>query len=136
MSAVLLGCDAERLLFERQQLGALFESLCLRDLSAYLGASTELRQPCLYYYRDSYGLEVDAVIEVLGGRWGALEIKLDAAKADAAAASLLRLRDKVAVNPLAQNPEPAFLGVIAANAPYFYKRTDGVYVIPVGCLGV
>lgn len=72
LSAVLLGCDAERLLFERQQLGALFESLCLRDLSAYLGASTELRQPCLYYYRDSYGLEVDAVIEVLGGRWGLL----------------------------------------------------------------
>ena len=74
LSAVLLGCDAERLLFERQQLGALFESLCLRDLSAYLGASMELRQPSLYYYRDSYGLEVDAVIEVLGGRWGLLRL--------------------------------------------------------------
>ena len=72
LSAALLGCDADRLLFERQQLGALFESLCLRDLSAYLEASTELRQPSLYYYRDSYGLEVDAVIEVLGGRWGLL----------------------------------------------------------------
>ncbi len=135
LTASLLGYDAERLLWDRQLLGILFESMCMRDLSAYLGASTALRQPSLFYYRDAYGLEVDAVIELAQGRWAALEIKLDVAKADAAAASLLRLRDKVAANPMAQNPEPAFLGVIAANAPFFFRRPDGVYVIPAGCLG-
>ena len=136
LSAALLGYDTERLLWDRQMLGILFESLCLRDLSAYLSASTALRQPVLHYSRDSSGLEVDVVVELLGGRWGAFEIKLDVAKADDAAANLLRLRDKVVANPLAQNPEPAVLGVIAANAPFFYKRPDGVYVIPIGCLGV
>lgn len=135
LTASLLGYDAERLLWDRQLLGVLFESMCMRDLSAYLGASTSLRQPGLFYYRDAYGLEVDAVIELAQGRWAALEVKLDVAKADAAAASLLRLRDKVAANPLAQNPEPAFLGVVAANAPFFFRRPDGVYVIPAGCLG-
>lgn len=68
-------------------------------------------------------------------RWAAIEVKLDVAKADEASANLLRLRDKVAANPLEQNAEPAFLGVVAANAPYFFRRPDGVYVIPVGCLG-
>ena len=115
--------------------GILFESQCIRDLSAYLGASTSLRQPNLFHYRDAYGLEVDAIIELAQGRWAALEIKLDVAKADDAATNLLRLRDKVASNTLAQNPEPAFLAVIAANAPYFFRRPDGVYIIPVGCLG-
>lgn len=135
LTATLLGYDAERLLWDRQMLGILFESLCMRDLSACLAASTVLRQPRLFYYRDSYGLEVDAVIELLNGRWAAMEIKLDVAKADEAAGNLLRLRDKVAANPLAQNPEPVFLGVIAANAPFFFRRPDGVYVIPAGCLG-
>lgn len=135
LTASILGYDPARLLLDRQLLGILFESLCLRDLAAYLAASTRLRQPHLFYYRDSYGLEVDVIIELLGGRWAACEIKLDVAKADEAAANLLRLRDKVAANPLAQNASPAFLGVIAANAPYFFRRPDGVYVIPIGCLG-
>jgi uncharacterized protein len=135
LTASLLGYDAERLLWDRQLLGILFESLCIRDLSAYLAASTSLRQPSLFHYRDAYGLEVDAIIELAQGSWAALEVKLDIAKADDAAANLLRLRDKVAANPMAQNREPAFLGVITANAPYFFRRPDGVYVIPVGCLG-
>ena len=135
LTAALLGYDAQRLLWDRQLLGILFESLCMRDLSACLSAATELRRPSLFYYRDAYGLEVDAVIELTDGRWAALEIKLDCAKADGAAANLLRLREKVAANPLAQNPEPVFLGVIAANAPFFFKRPDGIYVIPAGCLG-
>ena len=135
LTVSLLGYDAQRLLWDRQLLGTLFESLCIRDVSAYLCASTKLRQPGLFYYRDAYGLEVDAVIELAQGRWAGLEIKLDVAKADEAAASLLRLRDKVASNPMAQNPEPAFLGVVCANAPFFFRRPDGVYVIPAGCLG-
>ncbi len=135
LTAALLGYDSERLLWDRQLLGILFESMCIRDLSAYLSASTALRQPRLFYYRDAYGLEVDAVIELAQGRWAALEIKLDVDKADKAAESLLRLSSKVAANPMAQNPEPTFLAVIAANAPYFFRRPDGVYVIPAGCLG-
>lgn len=136
LSASVLGYDGKRLLWDRQLLGVLFESLCMRDLSAYLAASTKLRWPNLYYYRDSYGLEADAVIELVDGRWAAIEVKLDVAKADDAAANLLRLREKIASNPLAQNPEPSFLAVIAANAPSFFRRPDGVYVIPIGCLGV
>ena len=135
LSASLLGYGSDRLLWDRQLLGILFESLCIRDLSAYLSASTVLKQPNMFYYRDSYGLEVDVIIELAQGSWAALEIKLDVAKTDDAAKNLLRLRDKVTSNPKVQNPDPVFLGVIVANAPFFFQRPDGVYVIPIGCLG-
>lgn len=135
LTAALMGFDAERLLGERQMFGLLFESLCLRDIACYLASSTTLLGPQLHYYRDDYGLEVDIVIELLGGRWAAIEVKLDAAKAGEAAANLIRLRDKVATNPAAQTRPPSFLAVLTANSPFFYQRPDGVYVIPVTCLG-
>lgn len=48
----------------------LFESLYLRDIAAYLEASIDLPSPSVYYYRDSYGLEVDCIVELAeaGGR--------------------------------------------------------------------
>lgn len=135
LTAALLGYDADRLLADRQMFGILFESLCMRDLSCYLASSTTLLGPRLHYYRDDYGLEIDAIIELLGGRWAAVEIKLDVAKADEAASNLLRLKDKVASNPAAQTRPPSFLAVLTANSPFFYQRPDGVYVIPITCLG-
>jgi hypothetical protein len=30
--------------------------------------------------------------------------------------------------------KPSFLMVLAGTAPYAYRRTDGVYVVPIGCL--
>ena len=136
LSASLLGLNAGRLQWDTQAFGMLFESLCLRDISVYLEASVGLPSPSLRYYRDSYGLEVDAVIELADGRWAALEMKLSAEKADKAAQSLLRLRGKVMSNPLARNREPAFLAVIVGESPFMYQREDGVYVIPITCLGV
>lgn len=35
--------------------------------------------PIHFYYRDTNGLEVDVVIELLGGRWVGIEVKLDVA---------------------------------------------------------
>ena len=62
LTAALLGYDADRLLADRQMFGILFESLCMRDLSCYLASSTTLLGPRLHYYRDDYGLEIDAII--------------------------------------------------------------------------
>lgn len=48
------------------------------------------------YYRDEKGLEVDAVIELGDGRWGAIEIKLsEDSLSDEVSAKLLRLKEKV-----------------------------------------
>ena len=67
-------------------------------------------------------LEVDAVIELRDGRWAGIEVKLGDNKAEEGARSLLRLRDKVAANPAARNPEPSFLMVLVAKRRFAIKR--------------
>ena len=90
----------------------------------------------LHYYRDSDGLEVDAVIEMRDGRWAAFEIKLGENKVEEAIGALNRLKKKVAANPVARNPEPAFTAVLVGASEYArYDRTSGVYIIPITALG-
>lgn len=132
--AALLGMTAPRILEDSQTFGLLFESLVQRDLSAYMEASPLSGPDPLHYYRDSDGLEVDFVLELSDGRWGAVEVKVGEAKADDGAAALLRLRAKVGSNPAARNPEPSFLAVVT-SAGVAHRRPDGVYVVPIGALG-
>ena len=43
------------------------------------------------HYRDSGGNEIDAIVEMPNGRWGAFEIKLGMNQVDEAAEKLLNL---------------------------------------------
>lgn len=132
LAAATLHATPTRLMEDMQTLGNLFETLVMRDLSAfvstYSGIGNEVR-----YYRDQSGLEVDAIVEK-DGRWAGLEIKLSEAKVDAAADSLLRLKAKALENPLQRIGEPAFLAVIVGSGSIAYQRKDGVYVIPIATL--
>ncbi len=84
----------------------------------------------MLHYRDNYGVEVDAIVQLIDGRWGAFEIKLGAGLAEDGAASLQRFRDVVDTR---KSGEPAVLGVITGTG-YGYQRPDGVAVIPIGSL--
>ena len=79
-------------------------------------------------------MEVDAIVELRDGRWGAIEVKLGANKADAAIRNLLRLKKKIAANPAARNPEPSFLLVLVGKTDYQYRTPEGVYVAPITSL--
>lgn len=128
LAAAALGADRGRLLGDPETLGLLFESLCVRDLRVY----AQPLRATLSHYRDNTGLEVDAVLRRRNGDWIAVEVKLGGrAAVDAAAASLLRLRDRV--DPAGVG-EPKRLVVLTA-AGYAYERTDGVAVAPITCLG-
>jgi len=90
----------------------------------------------LRYYRDSDGLEVDAILELQDGRWAGIEIKLGENKAPEGIANLLRLKQKIAANPAARNPEPAFLAVVVGAGEYArLDRESGVYIVPITALG-
>ena len=52
---------------------------------------------------------------------------------DDAVDSLIRLRDKISRDE--DFPAPEFLMVLCATAPMSYVRSDGVYVVPIDCLG-
>ncbi|MDR0883402.1 MAG: DUF4143 domain-containing protein [Oscillospiraceae bacterium] len=106
--------------------GFLFESLCDRDLRIY----AEAIDGDVFHYRDSSGLEADAVIALHDGRWAAVEIKLGAKEIEAAAEHLIALKNKVNTDKMR---EPSFL-MILTGTELAYKREDGVLVVPLGCL--
>ncbi len=126
LATAALNASPSRLLREIRWMGFLFESLVVRDLRVYAQALDGR----LFHYRDSNGLEADAVIELPDGRWAAFEIKLGSSSAvvDEAAANLLRLRDVLA------GEAPAALGVITGSG-YSLTRPDGVLQIAIGSLG-
>ena len=130
----LLGMTANRVLDDSQTFGLLFETLVMRDLAVYMAANPAAAAEPIHYYRDADGLEVDFVLELADGRWAGIEVKVGELKADEGAASLLRLRSKVAKNPAARNPDPSFLAVVT-SCGVAHCRPDGVYVIPIGALG-
>ena len=133
LAAHLLNITPQRILEDGQLFGMLFESLCIHELGVY---ASVLPGANLFYYRDSDGLEADAVIELRGGKWAAFEIKLGENKFREAAASLNRLRDKIALNPAAENPEPVFMAVLVGAGEYArYDKETGLYIIPITALG-
>jgi predicted AAA+ superfamily ATPase len=127
LAAAALDATPAKLLRDLNTLGLLFESLVVRDLRVYADAS----DATVSHYRDSDGLEVDAIVEARDGTWGAFEVKLGTGQIDQAAAQLLRFVDKI---DTAKVGAPAVLGVITANG-YGLTRPDGVVTIPIGALG-
>jgi len=99
----------------------------VRDLRVYAQAA----DADVLQYRDSNGLEVDAIVETADGRWSAFEIKLGSGQVDDGAASLKRFVKQIDTD---QCGAPVALGVIVATG-YGYVRDDGVMVIPLGTLG-
>jgi predicted AAA+ superfamily ATPase len=127
LALAALGAGPERLLADLEWFGLLFESLVIRDLRV-------LSQPLdgeVFHYRDHYGLEVDAIVQLRDGRWGAFEIKLGEAQVEQAASNLLRFARSVDDQ---RSGAPACLAVICGKG-YAYRRADGVAVLPVGALG-
>lgn len=72
LAAAALGADARALEADLTTMGVLFESAVVHDL-AVLAAPLE---GLVFHYRDSNGHELDAVVVLPDGRWGAVEVKL------------------------------------------------------------
>ena len=126
IAAAVLRVAPDGLLQDFNTFGFLFESLCVRDLRVYAHAVDGE----VFHYRDKSGLEADAVVHLKDGRWGAVEVKMGAKETEIAAENLKTLRDKVNVDKM---KEPSFLMVLTGGE-FGYRRDDGVYIVPVGCL--
>ena len=109
--------------------GYLFEALCIRDLRIY----AEYYDGKIYHYHDESGNEADAIVQLPDNRWGMFEIKVGFNQVDAAAKSLLKLKNKFN-SETGSNPE--FLCVLCGMANAAFQRSDGVYVVPITSLGV
>lgn len=135
LAARMLGVSSAALLSDTQLLGLLFENLCLRDLLVYLSASDGFQDARICYYGDDTGLEVDFVLQVPDGRWGAIEVKLAENKVSDGVASLVRLRDLASKNAAQKMPPPSFLAVLVGRSEYAHSTPEGVRVVPITMLG-
>jgi len=127
LAVAALGADSASLLADLETTGFLFENMAVRDLRVYaqsLGCEVS-------HYRDSGGLEVDAIVETTDGRWGAFEVKLSPTSVDRAAVSLKKLAQQL---DYTKAKKPAFLAVLTTGT-YSYRRPDGVAVVNIGTLG-
>ncbi len=106
--------------------GSIFESLCVRDMRAYL----QPLEGSVMHYHDNTRLEADMILALDDGRWAAIEVKLHSGE-DQAAENLIRIKNKTRT---ADGTEPLFLAVVTATG-MFRVRDDGVLGIPIGCLG-
>ena len=118
-----LGLTPQSLFKDVKLFGFIFESLLTRDLKIYaldIDAS-------VYHYRDSLNRKCDAVIAYCDGKFGLVEIKLGSDKdIEEATNNLKKISEDLIEKPI-------YL-IVITKEKYAYKREDGVYVVPLGCL--
>ena len=123
-----LGLGPNDLINDIKTFGFIFESLCIRDLRVY----AEANNGKVYHYRDSSDLECDAVIHLRNGSYGLVEIKLGGDNLiQEGAENLIKLKNKIDTEIM---NNPSFMMILTATGNYAYKREDGVFVVPIGCL--
>lgn len=128
IATAALGLGPNDLINDLETFGLIFETLCVRDLRVFADALDGK----VYHYRDKDKLECDAVVHLRNGSYGLIEIKLGGDQLiNEGATSLLKLSKKIDTTKM---KFPAFMMVLTAVGQYAFRRDDGVFVVPVGCL--
>lgn len=128
IGTAVLGLGPNDLLKDLNTMGLFFETLCVRDLRVFADALDGE----VYHFRDRSGLECDAVVRLRNGKYGLVEIKLGGDRLiNEGAENLKKLAEKINTDKM---NEPSFMMVLVGTGDYAYRRTDGVYVVPIGCL--
>lgn len=128
IATAALGVGPADLVKDLNTMGLFFETMAVRDLRVY----SEALDGNVFHYRDSNGLECDAVIHLRNGKYGLVEIKLggqalieDGVKTLNTFASTI---DTEKMNP------PSFKMILTAVGNLAYRREDGIYIVPISCL--
>ena len=123
-----LGIGPGDLIRDTDTFGFFFETLAIRDLRVY----AQSIDGEVYRYHDNRDNECDAVIHLRDGRYALIEIKLGGEKL---------ISDGIkSLNSVLKNLDtdkmgkPSFMAVIVGIGRYAYRREDGVYIVPIGCL--
>ena len=108
--------------------GLFFETMAVRDLRTY----TDALLGKVFHYRDSDKLECDAVVHLRNGDYGLVEIKIGGETLiEEGAETLKALKNKLDTTKM---KKPSFMMVLVGIGNIAYRREDGIYVVPIGCL--
>ncbi len=126
IACLALNISKDDLMNDANTFGLFFEDFAIRDLRIYADSlDGEVR-----HFRDSKGLECDAIIHLSDGRWAAIEIKLGSEKGiEEAAKNLIKLENELDE----KFKKPSFKMILIANGAA-YRRKDGIYVVPINLL--
>lgn len=128
IAVAALGLGPQDLIADLNTFGLLFETMCIRDLRVFADALNGK----VYHFRDKTELECDAVVHLRNGFYGLIEVKLGGDRLiEEGAQNLKKLRDKIDTTKM---KTPSFLMVLIGVGDYAYRRQDGIYVVPIGCL--
>ncbi len=133
IAAAALGVSPVYFSGDYRTLGFLFESLCIGDLKIY----SPLHDGTVSYYHDRTGLEADGVLHLEDGRYALIEFKRGQSEIDKGAENLLSIENLIRKHNEAESPgriRMPDLKLIITGTQYGYRRSDGVFVIPIGCL--
>ncbi len=120
-----LGITPNDLLKDFNTFGLFFEDMAIRDLKIYADTlNGEVR-----HYRDKNNLEVDAIIRLDNGKWGAIEIKLGSEEGIKEGIKNLNKLESLLEN---NENKPSFKMVLTAVGKA-YKIND-VFVCPINLL--
>ncbi len=128
IATAALGIGPNDLVNDLNTMGLLFETLCVRDLRVY----AESIGGDVLHYRDKSGLECDTVIHLRNGRYGLAEIKLGGQRLiEEGVENLKALEKKIDTSKM---PGPSFMMIVVGIGDFAYRREDGIYIVPIGCL--
>lgn len=120
LAAAALGAGPRQLRDDLETLGMIFESAVVHDLMVFASAAGgEVR-----HYRDSNAKEIDAIITLPDGRWGAVEVKLGGAQMLMGVESLRDVINQIDTDTVG---EPAFRLVVTGTGPTF-TADDGTVI--------
>jgi len=126
IATAVMRMNPSMVLQDFEYFGFLFEALCARDIRIY----AQRNDGDVYHYRDKSGLEADMIVQLRDGRWGAIEVKLGNKQIEQEAANLLKLKEKINTEKMRK---PSFL-LVLTGGQFAYRRKDGVWIVPIGCL--
>jgi uncharacterized protein len=127
LAAAALGLDKDSLIKDIKYAGFLFESLAIHEINVYAKAN----DASVFHYNDSYGNEVDAIVQKRNGDYAAFEIKLGVGYIDEAAENLRKFIRNI---DAAKMGLPKSLNIITGTG-LSHHRPDGMNVISLASLG-
>ena len=128
IAAAALGIGPGDLINDLKTCGFLFETLCIRDLRVF----ADYLDGTVSHFRNKAGLECDAVLHLRNGSYGLIEVKLGGDKLISEGVdNLNRLSSLIDTDRM---KAPSFRMILTATSPYAYRRDDGIYIVPIGCL--
>ena len=128
IGTAIMQLGPQDLLNDFNTFGLFFETMAVRDLRTYADALMGK----VFHYRDSDKLECDAVIHLRNGDYGLVEIKIGGETLiEEGAQALKTLKDKLDTTKM---KKPSFMMVLIGIGNTAYRRNDGIYVVPIGCL--